>query len=173
MRTALRLGLGLGALALVGCAHRSAVPQSHVEAMAAQQYDTIGHTHMPYTGIPKYLAEARPLRPTREPVAGAPNPCQTRSTECDDRLRAVLASLEGQILALQTPPTELQLQALRLAVLQLTPLLTPYPDMMSERDELGDLVEELPTVPPARQPELKQRMSQVTDLIRVQLAAAQ
>ena len=165
-------GRWLCALALVGCAHHEASKPA-VEAMAPRQYETIGHTHVPYAGKPKYLAEARPLRPTREPVAGTTNPCQTRSTTCDDRLRAVLASLEGQILALQTPPTDLELQALRLSVLQLTPLLTPYPDMMAERDELGNLIEELPTVPPVRQARIRKRMSEVTDLLRVQLAAAQ
>lgn len=164
---------GLAVTALGSCAHSSAAPKPAELGMTSPQYDTVGHTHRPYTTKPKYLAEARPLYPTREPVAGAVNPCQTRSATCDDRLRAVLASIEGQILALHTPLTDLDLQALRLSVLQLTPLITPYPDMLAERNELGQLVEKLPTVPPAKQAEVRRRMSQLTDLLRIQLAAAQ
>lgn len=186
-------------LALAGCEHAFEIYSPPPEKIDPGQYDTIGHTHVPYTAVPRalaearppsatpqpaaapsatvgrppYLAAARPLLPTREPTAGAPNPCRTRSTECDTRLRALLASLDGQILALQSPPTDLEMQSLRLVVLQLTPLLTPYPDMAAERDELGDLVEKLPTAPPRRQEAIKRRMTEVTDLLRVQLAAAQ
>ena len=144
--------------------------------MAPKQYDAVGHSHEPYTGKPKYLAESRPLLPTTSdtgPTAGAPNPCQTRTTVCDDRLRAVLASIEAQSLALSNPPTPLEVQSLRLSILQLTPLLTPYPDMLSERDELGQIVEKLPETPAAKQGPLRKRMSDLIDLIRVQLAAAQ
>lgn len=165
----------MAVLALAGCAHDQMGPtqQPNVVAMAPQPYDTVGHTHEPYRGRPKYLAEARPMLPENQPAAGAPNPCQTRSATCDERLRAVLASIEAQILAMQTPPTALELQSLRLSVLQLTPLLTPYPDMMSERDELGQLIEKLPETPPAQQGAIRNRMTEVTDLLRIQLAGAQ
>jgi hypothetical protein len=134
-----------------------------------------GYSHEPYAGKPKYLAEARPLYPTNQPQpqATAANPCQKRSRTCDDRLRAVLVSIDGQILALQSPPTDVQLQALRLSLIELTPLLTPYPDMAAERDELGELVEKLPRQSLIDQGATRKRMTELTDLIRVQLAAAQ
>ncbi len=170
-----RIGLAPLALALAaGCAHHHEPAAAAPPDAVAREGEDVGRTHQPYRGMPRYLAEARPLQATTSgPSAGAPNPCPTRSASCDARLRAVLASIDGQILALDTPPTAVQLQALRLAVIQLTPLLTPYPDMTAERDELGDLVEKLPTLPTARQPEVHKRMTELTDLMRVQLAAAQ
>lgn len=143
-------------------------------AEAPMKADTIGHTHNPYTGIPKYLAAARPMLPTtsdkQQPNA---NPCARRSPECDERLRALLASIDGQILALSTPPTDVQLAALRLDVAQVQPLLAPYSDITSERDELAALVDKMPTLNEIDQEAAKKRMQQLSDLIRVQLAAAQ
>ncbi len=134
-----------------------------------------GRSHEPYTGMPKYLAAARPLRPTTSTTCppGAHNPCAFRSQVCDDRLRGVLTSIDGEILTLSTPPTELQLSALRLDVDQLGPLLAPYPDMASERDELGQLVGKLPSMTMVDQMGTRRRMTELADLLRVQLAAAQ
>jgi hypothetical protein len=176
MRLALLLG---GALACIACAAtRRAFTEFEVTkpSKVAEELPPptgIGHTHVPYRGKPAYLASARPLIPTTSTVAGADNPCPVRSRACDERLRALLASLDGQILALSTPPTELQLQAMRLQLLQITPLLTPYPDMAAERDELGVLVEKLPTQTELQQAATRKRMTELTDLLRVQLAAAQ
>ena len=54
-------------------------------------------------------------------------------------------SIDGQILALSNPPTDLQLQTLRLQLIQLAPLLAPYPDMRSEQHELAAVVAKLPS----------------------------
>jgi hypothetical protein len=133
---------------------------------------TPGISHVPYAGRPKYLAEARPLYATKsaEPET---NECASRTPTCDNRLRGVLASIDGQVLALSTPPTELQLKALRLATDQLGPLLAPYPDMMSEQDELASKIASLPTLTEIDQRTARRRLTELTDLLRVQLAAAQ
>ena len=131
-----------------------------------------GHSHVPYTGRPKYLASARTLQATTTVVKKEPE-CATRSQRCDDRLRAVLATIDGQILALTVPPSETQLAALKLQLVELQPLLVPYPDMAAERDELADLVERFPTLNEVDQSSARRRMTQLADLVRVQLAAAQ
>jgi hypothetical protein len=163
------------ALAAGGCArgfHEFGYrPPSMVKAPPPPPPDAPGHSHNPYTGVPKYLAEARPLQATRD-AREAPAECATRTRECDDRLRAVLATIDGQILALSTPPTELQLTALRLATEQLAPLLQPYPDIMAERDELVAAVGNFSTLTPVDQASSRRRMTELTDLIRVQLAAS-
>ena len=163
----------IAALAAVGCSHEWNARPEYAEEVPPP-INSPGHSHLPYTGKPKYLAEARPMLPTRSaPKAGADNPCNVRTAQCDERLRAVLASIDGQILALSNPPTQVELQALRLQLIQLTPLLSPYPDVAAERQELGDTVEKLPTLTPIDQAAARRRLIELTDLIRVQLAAAQ
>ena len=76
-------------------------------------------------------------------------------------------------MALSSPPTELQLKALKLDLDQVTPLLAPYPDMAAEHQELLDLVDRLPSEKPIQQRGVRQRMIELGDLLRVQLAAAQ
>jgi hypothetical protein len=160
----------LAMLLACGCAHH-APPPTAMEATA----DTIGQTHAPYLGKPSYLASARdPMyrtRSIRERDAAAERACQARSPSCDDRLRAVLASIDGQTLALHAQPSTVEVEALRLSLIQLTPLLTPYPDMGAERDELAALVEKLPTMSPKEVAATQKRMAELTDLIRLQLAA--
>ncbi len=167
---ALAAGLACG-----GCARTfhefEYMPPSMVKAPPPPPSDAPGRSHNPYTGIPKYLAEARPLQATND-VREAPTECAVQSRVCDDRLRAVLATIDGQILALSTPPSALQLQALKLAAAQLAPLLAPYPDMMAERDELVAAVDNFPSLTPIDQASSRRRMTDLTDLIRVQLAAA-
>lgn len=163
----------LGVLALAGCSHEFELARPTAVATPPVVRGTAGHTHQPYAGKPKYLAATRPMLPTAEPTAGARNPCQTRAPGCDDRLRAVLAAVDGHLLSLETPPTDVQLQATRLTLLELTPLLAPYPDMASERDELRQLLEQLPSLSVVDQLQAHKRMAELTDLIRVQLAAAQ
>jgi hypothetical protein len=131
-----------------------------------------GHSHIPYVGVPKYLAAARPLQATTSTIKKEPE-CATRSQRCDDRLRAVLATIDGQILAMTRPPSETQLAALKLQLVELQPLLAPYPDMMSERDELASLIDKFPTLSEVDQASARRRMTELTDLVRVQLAAAQ
>jgi hypothetical protein len=165
-------------LAFGGCAREfhefDVTKPSRVAEIPPPPPDAIGRSHEPYRGKPKYLAESRPLQPTTSaPRAGAANPCNVRSPHCDERLRAVLASIDGQILALSNPPTDVELQALRLQLIELTPLLSPYPDITAERVELGDVVEKLPTLTPIDQAAARRRLIELTDLIRVQLAAAQ
>jgi hypothetical protein len=166
------------ALALGGCYHEfhefEVSKPSRVAEAPPPSPDAVGHSHEPYRGKPKYLAEARPMLPTTSaPQPGADNPCNVRSPECDQRLRAVLASIDGQILSLSNPPTQVELQALRLQLIQLTPLLSPYPDVAAERQELGEVVEKLPSLSSIDQATARKRLVELSDLIRVQLAAAQ
>ncbi|MGZ3443624.1 MAG: hypothetical protein ACXVDD_29075 [Polyangia bacterium] len=130
-----------------------------------------GRSHEPYTGKPKYLASSRPLQATTSKTAE--EPCAKRSQTCEDRLRAVLASLDGQILALSSPPTELQLSALRLQIAQLGPLLAPYPDIQAEGEELIGVVDKLPSLSSIQFGPARRRLTELTDLIRVQLAAGE
>ena len=169
-----------GVLVLCGCAYtrhefEQGLPPKVHEAVAEPppKTGTIGHTHEPYAGKPTYLAEARPMLPTTSDDKRNQNPCATRSATCDERLRALLASIDGQILALSTPPTDVQLAALRLDVAQVQPLLAPYSDITAERDELAALVDKIPSMNQVDQGAAKKRMIELADLIRVQLAAAQ
>ena len=133
---------------------------------------TIGRSHEPYHGKPAYLAEARPLvnvNATSEPR----NDCVQRSVACDQRLRATLAALDGQLLALSTPPQDVEMQALQLSIVELEPLLAPYPDLMAEQHELVTTVPKLPTQPLAIQSSTRKRLLELSDLLRLQLAAAQ
>lgn len=162
------------ALAAGGCSHEfDYIRPSMVQAAPPPPPDAPGQSHMPYKGKPKYLVEARPMHATTSGPTMAGDECARASKICDDRLRAALASMDGQILAMSTPPTELQLKALRLDAAQLAGLLAPYPDMAAERDELAVAVENLPTLTEIDQGTSRRRMTELTDLIRVQLAAAQ
>jgi hypothetical protein len=164
--------IGLFALAVVagGCLHRGNSVQRPEEMVEL----TVGYTHAPYLGKPAYLASSRPL----QQVAPAPqqqqdNPCAQRSSRCDDRLRALLAAVDGQLLALATPPRENELQALNLSLADLPPLLAPYTDVTAEADELISTACKLPEATAIDRDSLKKRMHELVDLIRVQLAAAQ
>lgn len=172
--------LAAAVLGLVGCAYtrhefEQSMPPAVHEAVNQPpiKAGTVGHTHRPYAGKPKYLAEARPMLPTTSDKKGNENPCARRSATCDERLRAVLASIDGQILALSSPPTDVQLAALRLDVAQVQPLLAPYSDIAAERDELAALVDKMASMNQVDQGTAKKRMIELADLIRVQLAAAQ
>ena len=165
-------------VALAACAHQAlhefeVTKPSQVSDEALPPRDAIGQSHAPYGGKPKYLASARPMQPTTAPVAPAEPECAKRTQRCDERLRAVLATIDGQILALSNPPTDLQLQTLRLQLAELKPLLAPYPDMQSESDELAAVVDNLPQLSQIDQAPARRRMTELTDLVRVQLAAAQ
>ena len=161
-------------LALAACSHEFDVARPTRVADVTPPPDGVGRSHEPYRGKPKYLAAARPLQPTTSaPKPGGDNPCNVRTAACDERLRGVLAAIDGQILGLSTPPSDVELQALRLQLLEVTPLMTPYPDIVAERDELGELVEKLPAMTPVDQLTARKRLVELTDLIRVQLAAAQ
>lgn len=169
-----------GVLVLVGCAYtrhefEQSMPPAVHEAVSQPpiKAGTVGNTHRPYAGKPKYLAEARPMLPTTSDNKANENPCARRSPTCDARLRALLASIDGQLLALSSPPTDVQLAALRLDVAQVQPLLAPYSDVTAERDELAGLVDKLPSMNEVDQGTAKKRMIELADLIRVQLAAAQ
>ena len=161
-------------LASAGCSHEFDVTRPTRVADVTPPPDGVGHSHEPYRGKPAYLAAARPLQPTTSaPKPGATNACSARTPACDERLRAVLASIDGQILALSNPPTDVELKALKLELAELTPLTEPYPDIASERDELGDVVDKLPSMTTIDQLAARKRLVELTDLIRVQLAAAQ
>ncbi|MCU1281016.1 MAG: hypothetical protein JWM53_4562 [bacterium] len=167
--------MACAALALAACTHEFDVARpTRVADPMPPPPNALGYSHAPYSGKPQYLASARPLHPTTKatPAAGD-NPCATRSQACEDRLRALLASLDGQILALSTPPTELQLSALRLEVAQLGPLLAPYPDIAAEGEELGTVVDKLPSLTVVDVGPARRRMTELSDLIRVQLAAGE
>jgi hypothetical protein len=152
------------ALLLMGCATQKAPVRVVTPA------EMIGQTHQPYHGRPSYLASAGLMHATR-PVGESG--CTTPTPDCVERLRAVLTALDGHVLALTAEPTPVQVQGLRLAIIELTPLLTPYPDMLPERTELGVLVEKLPTASPTQVPLLQKRMTELVDLMRIQLAGAQ
>jgi hypothetical protein len=133
----------------------------------------VGHSHQAYGGKPAYLAAARPLQPTvTSDGTTEPPPCPTRSAACDARLRATLAALDGQVLALATPASDLELQALGLTVRELGPLLAPWGDLGSQHKELAQRVDDLKTQAPAQQAETKKRMITLADLLRVQVAGA-
>src|SRR4051812_15627318 len=148
---------------------------SKVAEAPPKPVDAVGHTHRPYEGKPQYLASARPMQPTTShDQAPAPqSECAQRTQKCEDRLRGVLASIDGQLVALSTPPTELQLRTLKLQLDELQPLLAPYSDITSERDELADLTDKIASQTEIDQALTKKRMTELSDLIRVQLAAAQ
>lgn len=165
-------------LACAGCYHEfhefEVSKPSRVAEAPMPPPGAVGHSHEPYLGKPKYLASARPMLPTTSASkSGADNSCKARSPECDERLRALLASIDGQILGLSNPPTDVELQALRLQLQQLEPLMSPYPDIASEREELGDVVEKMPAMSQIDQLAARKRLVELSDLIRVQLAAAQ
>ena len=132
----------------------------------------IGRSHEPYHGKPAYLAEAQPLVAVNATTAPR-NDCLQRSRACDERLRATLAALDGQLLALSTPPQEVEMQALQLSIVELEPLLVPYPDLVAEQEELKTTVPKLPTQPLAIQSSTRKRLLELSDLLRVQLAASQ
>lgn len=163
------------ALVLGACAHVHEFdvdPPTRVAYTMPPPASAPGRSNMPYTGKPKYLAAARPLQPTASAPADA-NPCAQRSRICEDRLRAILASLDGQILALSSPPTALQVSTLRLQSQQLRPLLAPYPDVAAEGSELGGVIDKLPTLEPFEIGPARRRLTELSDLIRVQLAAGE
>src|SRR5437764_687489 len=106
------------------------------------------------------------MLPVARPATRADNPCAQRSRVCDDRLRAQLAAIDGQVLALTTPPTDNQRTALKLSLTEMQPLLAPYSDVTAEADELAQIVDKLPAATEIEQGALTQRMTQLTDLIR-------
>jgi hypothetical protein len=172
MRTAALVCLALLAPACYTFREFDVDRPSKVAELPPPPANAVGRSHRPYGGKPQYLASTRPMLPTTSQAPAQPE-CAQRSEKCDDRLRAVLATVDGQLLALSRPPTELQLQALRLQLDQLRPLLAPYPDMMSEADELNELATRLPSQNDIDQEATKKRMTELSDLLRVQLAAAQ
>jgi hypothetical protein len=167
-----RLGswAALGALVSSAFAGAACAPPPAHTAVAVEPTRVIGRTHLPYKGKPAYLASARPLLPTAPPEGSQ---CRARTPACDQRLRAALAALDGQTLALSSPPSDLELRALQLTLRDLGPLLVPYPDMGAEYQELSTLVAQLSEQTLAQQAASKKRLIELLDLIRVQLAAAQ
>jgi hypothetical protein len=163
MRTPQVCALGLLALA-AGCP----APRVHV----SRALSTIGNSHSPYHGKPAYLAEARPLVAVRSDPQRS-NECEQHSLACDQRLRATLAALDGQLLALSTPPHDVELEGLQLSLQQLEPLLAPYSDLMPEQRELKDTIGKLPAQPVGLQLVTRKRLIELSDLMRLQLAAAQ
>jgi hypothetical protein len=162
-------------VAVVGCEHWTDAPvqrRTFTDYYQEQMHvGGVGATHEPYRGKPRYLAEARPLHPVKPPVA-SDNPCAQRSTSCEDRLRALLAAVDGHLLALTEPPKQEELKALDLTLGELPALLVPYTDVTSEGDELLESLAKLPTASVVDREALKQRMKDLVDLIRVQLVAA-
>ncbi|HEX4458482.1 MAG TPA: hypothetical protein VIA18_10960 [Polyangia bacterium] len=158
----------VGALvfALLGCA-----PPPSQTHHVPRSFWTIGRSHNPYHGKPAYLAEARPLV-TVNPAAPR-NDCLQRSLACDQRLRATLAALDGQLLALSTPPTDVELEALELSANQLDGLLVPFPDLQAEQHELKTTLPKLAGQPLAEQTMTRKRLIELSDLLRLQLAASQ
>jgi hypothetical protein len=157
-------------LLATGCAHRAPDQQAQVVVDPNRE---IGRTHRPYDAHPAYmLAANRPLYAEARPP-GEDNPCRRRSSACETRLRAELAALDGELLALGEPPTATQLQALQLTVQNLQPLLAPYPDLQSERQELAQHIAQLPTLSLVRQEAARRRMIELSDLLRVQLTASE
>jgi hypothetical protein len=158
-----------------GCSHEfDYMRPSRVASEMPPPPNAPGVSHAPYQGKPQYLAAARPLQATTSAAAAAKAPeCATRSQACEDRLRATLASLDGQILALSAPATELQVSTLRLQAQQLAPLLAAYPDVQAEGDELAATVEKLPAMSAVDVGSARRRLTELTDLIRVQLAAGE
>jgi hypothetical protein len=161
---------GGNALVTEATALRSTGPTVVLPPVAVDPTVAVGRSHRPYGAKPAYLATARPLPPIAGQTAG--DECRVRTRRCDERLRATLAALDGQTLAMSSPPTEVELRALRLTLAELRPLLAPYPDMGAEHDELDGLATALATQPAAQQAATRRRLLELLDLLRVQLAAA-
>lgn len=136
------------------------------------RFDTIGHSHTPYRGKPAYLAEARPLQPLRADDSGPPR-CDPPTPACTQQTRATLAALDGQLLALSTPPRDVELRAIQISLYELSGLMAGYPDALGEQAEMKQLLEKLPNQPAAEQAGTKKRMVELGDLMRLQLASEQ
>ncbi|HEY7955317.1 MAG TPA: hypothetical protein VII38_08485 [Polyangia bacterium] len=156
------------AIGLCGCAHRPP---------PAPSQPTIGESHRPYTGVPWYMELNRQERAAapavsvppgeREPVVGGQIPKGERL----DRLRALLAAADAEIVLIGPNQTEADQRALTLTVGEIVTLLKPYPDIAAEADELRELTAKLPATRAIELTQVKRRMGELTDLIRVQLLA--
>jgi hypothetical protein len=153
---------------LAGCAH-------HYQNKSVGPPPMV-NVHGPYKGIPSYLTQ----RTTgtdftvleRQPVAGH-DESLTRSQRLE-RIRANLAAVDALVAALgDATITRNQQLALVATAGELRQLLTMWPDIGSEADELVQRAGELGQGLDLQQPRIKQRMFQLTDLIRLQLLAAQ
>jgi hypothetical protein len=150
------------ALVLAGCGYRTKGPK------------LVFNQHPPYNALPQYLAKPPPkarLMATREVASDLPpcTPPPLSRTERYDRLRALLAAIDAHVASLGDEPTDQQQRLLRASVDELRQLLVAWPDVAPEGEELAQRVEDLSATLPIRQPELRKRIGQLTDLIRVQI----
>lgn len=163
------LSLLLGGALAAGCAH-------HHYTKHAELAPIPGVSNRPFTGVPWYLEPAQasvpPVRAPswssqREPVVGGAVPHGTER----DRLRALLAAADAEIVLVGESQTPDERRALALTVDEIAERLKPYPDIAAEADELRELTRALPTTRAIDLPRVKKRMGQLTDLIRLQLLA--
>jgi hypothetical protein len=163
---------------LVGCAHHP-VPELVV------------NERRPYEGIPAYLhcpppvvaattkCPFGPLVAAREQprdftVGGELQPTPPISkAERLQRLRAVLAAVDAHVAELGDRPSHEQITLLKLSVKEMRGLLEAWPDTLAEADELDRLVDELETTMPIQLPLVRRRMSQLADLIRLQVVVGE
>jgi hypothetical protein len=146
--------------------------------------EPLGRDSRPYTAIPRYLvsaassdfglSSARPSVPeaAEVPVAG-PRPLPIGVPR--ERVRVLLAVVDAHLAALGLVGEPKQMAADQTALVdatrELARLVKAYPDLWSDAEEMRVLAEKLP-LPAAKADRARARMSELTDLIRLQLAAA-
>lgn len=161
--------LALSLLVAAGCAHQA--PPLPLEPSP-------GESHAPFSGVPWYFenppelrARAAPISPERQPVAGGRETATLTPRERHDRLRALLAAADAEIVLVGPEQTADERQALSLTVNEIAELLAPYPDITAEANELREHVSKLSETRAIDLPRVKRRMGQLVDLIRLQLFA--
>ncbi len=156
-----RGALGL-ALLLGACAHHSVAPEPPV---------VVGSSHQPYRGRPGYLSAERSsyrdFVADRRPIAERP-PLESAQP---DRLRALMATLDGKVAGLGEQPTDADRKALSVTIEEIGGLLAAYPDQAAEVDELRELTDKLGATRGPAVIQLRARMGDLIDLIRLQLLA--
>jgi hypothetical protein len=141
--------------------------------------EPVGVDWRPYNGLPYYLQSKPPPHvdldrepamgiDERQPVVGHRD---LPTGERRARLHALLAAVDAHAYTVGDRPSIATVRALELTLAEIGELLAPYPDIEYEVVELRRLTDDIPTTPAARLPRLRARMTELTDLIRVQLVA--
>jgi hypothetical protein len=86
-----------------------------------------------------------------------------------DKLRAALAAIDAHVAGLGDHPSPEERQVLKLTATEVRKLLETWPDVIPEADEMLLLIDKLETTLPLEQPQVRKRITQLTDLIRLQV----
>jgi hypothetical protein len=173
----------LAVLCVAGCA-------THAKEIEASGPPPIVDVHDPYRGIPQYLATTAPTATevaagekqlvagrdettAAQPQAVTPEQRLTPAQRVE-KIRANLAAVDALVAALGDNPATKQQRLVLMAIAgELQRLLVAWPDIGAEADELVERTGQLGQGLKVQQPRLKQRIFQLTDLIRLQLMASQ